>query len=224
MTSLQAGLFSAVNSAFLIVTMGGLSPGPNDETNNLLRLIVILLSNNTLTPGQSNPHFAPAPGAVRQNCFFFASLFSSLIAAAGAVLAKQWLAYYERTGQTGPLDEQGLRRSKKYLGAERWRLQQVAESLPTLILFSLGLFFIAMADYVWAINRDVAIVITTLSGLGILVYTSMLLAAAIFPDCPVQTAPASAAAYLWRISIQRIPSLRSSSASCDWSLEPLPFR
>lgn len=176
--------------------MGGLSPGPSDETNDLLRLIVILLSNNTLMSGQVNPPFAPGPGVVRQNCFFCASLFSSLIAAAGAVLAKQWLAYYERTGQTGPLDEQGLRRSKKFLGAERWRLRYVVETLPTLILLSLGLFFAAMADYVWTINREVAIVITALSGLSTLLYTFMLIAAAIFPDCPFQTAPSSAFAHL----------------------------
>lgn len=126
--------------------MGGLSPGPSDQTNELLQLIFLLLSNNTLPPGQASSPFTPAPGAVRQNCFLFASLFSSLIAAAGAVLAKQWLAYYERTGQTGPLDEQGLRRTKKYLGAERWRLRHVVETLPTLILLSLGLFCTAMAD------------------------------------------------------------------------------
>lgn len=84
-----------------MITLAGLSPAPSDETNALLRYL-IRSENHTLTASDLNPPFVPAPGIVRQNCFFFASLFSSLLAAAGAVLAKQWLANYERTGQTGP--------------------------------------------------------------------------------------------------------------------------
>lgn len=128
---------------------------------------------------------------IRQNCFFFASLFTSLIAAAGAVLAKQWLANYQRTGQTGPLDEQGLRRTEKYIGAEKWRLRAVVETLPTLILISLGLFFVAIVDYVWTINEEVAILITIFSAIATFLYITMLLTAAIFSDCPFQTAPSA---------------------------------
>ena len=82
-------------------------------------ILVLGANSSMLNQNDINPPFTPAPGAVRQNCFFVASLFNSLIAAAGAVLAKQWLAYYERTGQTGPVEEQGLRRTEKYLGAEK---------------------------------------------------------------------------------------------------------
>lgn len=62
------------------------------------------LGNHTLTPTDLVPTFAPARAAVRQNCTFFASLCCSLLAAAGAVLAKQWLQEYERTGQTGMVE------------------------------------------------------------------------------------------------------------------------
>lgn len=116
------------------------------QTNTLLLLILTSLNNGTLTAPTLPSLFAPAPGIVRQNCFFFASLFTSLLAATGAVLAKQWLANYEKTGQTGPLDEQGLRRTAKFRGTEQWKLQPIVEALPTLILLSLGLFFIAITD------------------------------------------------------------------------------
>lgn len=112
------------------------------------------------------------------------------------MLAKQWLANYERTGQTGPLEEQGLRRTEKFNGAERWKLRYVVEALPTLILVSLGLFFVAMVDYVWTINREVTILIAAFSAVGTAFYIAMLLSAAMFSNCPYQTAPSSAIANL----------------------------
>lgn len=99
------------------------------------------------------------------------------------------------------MKEQGLLRTKKYRGAERWKLRHVVEALPTLILVSLGLFFIAMTDYIWAINREVAILITGFSGAGIVSYLMMLIAAALSPDCPFQTAPSTAFFDLARLSI-----------------------
>lgn len=193
--SSQAGLFSAVDSAFLVLTISNLSPGTSDQTNALLTQTNALLAqlvlgiNATYTPVDVAASFHTAPGVIRQNCFFFASLFTSLLAAAGALLAKQWLAYYEYTGQTGPLDEQGLRRTEKYLGAEKWRLQLAVEALPTLILLSLALFFGGMIDYCWGLNLWVAGVVTGLAGLGNILYTAMLLAAALSTSCPFQTPP-----------------------------------
>lgn len=184
--------------------MSGLTPNPIDQTNNLLLLLLLRSDNSTLTALDLNPPFTPSSGLVRQNCIFFASLFTSLLAAAGAVLAKQWLANYERTGQTGPLDQQGLWRTEKYLGAESWGLRQVVETLPTLILISLGLFFVAMADYVWTINRDVAIVVTEFSVMGTLLYILMLVAAAVFPSCPFQTSPSTMLAGLGRTVLRPV--------------------
>lgn len=177
--------------------MGGLSPDTASQTNNLLRLLVTHADNRTLSANDLDPPFTPGPGVVRQNCFLFASLFSSLLAAAGAVLAKQWLANYERTGQTGTAEEQGLRRTEKYIGAKTWKLHNVVDALPTLILVSLGLFFVAVADYVRTINREVAVVIIAFSSIGIFLYVLMLVSAALFTDCPYQTAPSLALKYLF---------------------------
>lgn len=186
---MQAGLFSAVNSAFVIVALGNLSANPLDQTNNLLQLIVMHANNNTLTAAQLNPLFVPTPSAVRQNCMFLASLASSLLAATGAVLAKQWLVAYERTGQTGSLEKQGIRRTEKFFGAESWRLQPVVEALPTLLLLSLALFSVALADFLWSINKSVAITVCTFAAIGAAFYAITVLAAVISKQCPFQTAP-----------------------------------
>lgn len=169
--------------------MGALSPDTMAETNSLLRHLIAQAGNTTLTTSDLNPPFTPNTSAVRQNCLFFASLFSSLLAAAGAVLAKQCLSNYERTGQTGTFKAQGLYRTQRFLGAEKWKLRYVVEALPMLILVSLGLFFIALADYVWTVNYQVAIVITAFSAVGAFFYALMLISAAIYPLCPFQTAP-----------------------------------
>lgn len=177
--------------------MSSLTPDSSDRTNQLLLLLIMGANNSTLTPADINPSFTPAAGVVRQNCFFFASLFASLLAAAGAVLAKQWLANYERTGQTGTLEEQGLRRTIKFRGAEKWYLQQVVEVLPTLVLLSLGLFFVAITDFLCSVNIEVAAIAWTLSIFGTLCYAVMLIVAAVYPDCPYQTAPSMALLYAW---------------------------
>lgn len=46
---LQAGLFSAVNTAFISLSIPSLSPTSSDETNNLLRLLVLRVDNGTLS-------------------------------------------------------------------------------------------------------------------------------------------------------------------------------
>ncbi|KAG8981684.1 hypothetical protein FRB93_008485 [Tulasnella sp. JGI-2019a] len=133
-----AGLFSGVNTAFIIVVLGALSANPMDQTNHLLQLLVMHADNSTLTPNDLAPVFVVGKGAIRQNYTFFASLSCSLLAAAGAMLAKQWLQEYSRTGQTGSKKEQARRRAEKFRGAERWGLQLIVEALPTLLLISLS--------------------------------------------------------------------------------------
>ncbi|KAG8997793.1 hypothetical protein FRB94_007442 [Tulasnella sp. JGI-2019a] len=182
-----AGLFSAINTAFIIVTLAALSAASSDRTNALLVLILLHRDNSTLTPDDLNPPFVPTPGIIRQNCMFFASLCSSLLAAAGAMRAKQWLQYYERTGQTGALDKQGLERTAKFMGVESWGLRPIVEFLPTLLLVSLGLFFAALVDYLWNINQRVAMVVLVFAAVGAGINICMGMAANIWPRCPFQT-------------------------------------
>ncbi|KAG8997328.1 hypothetical protein FRB94_007777 [Tulasnella sp. JGI-2019a] len=191
-----AGLFSAVNTAFIVVALTALSANPADETNHLLRLLVMNVSNHTLTESDLSPPFTPGRAAIRQNCTFFASLCCSLLAAIGAVLAKQWLQSYERTGQTGPVDQQAVRRTQKFVGAEKWGLRPMVETLATLLLISLALFFVALIDYLWSVNETVAIVVLAFAAAGGLLYLLMVVLAAIFPVCPFQTGPSVALTYL----------------------------
>ncbi|KAG8875643.1 hypothetical protein FRB98_007677, partial [Tulasnella sp. 332] len=184
----QAGLFSAVNTAFIVLTLASLSAPPSYQTNALLMLVVMHANNNTLTPSDLNPSFSPSSASIRQNCTFFASLCSSILAAAGAVLAKQWLQSYERTGQTGTHQKQAMLRTAKWMGSEAWGLRIVVEALPTLLLISLALFFAALCDLLWSTSRPVAIVVVAFTAAGAVFYGFTVIAAAIDTFCPYQTA------------------------------------
>lgn len=125
-----AALFSAINTTFISITMPKLSPDPSDETNNLLRLPVMKADNNTLTSADLLPPFAADSNSVTVNCVLYASLTCSLLAAVGAMMAKEWLQSFDRTGQTGPLEEQAIFRQRKFDGVQEWHLESVIKFLP----------------------------------------------------------------------------------------------
>ncbi|KAG9039705.1 hypothetical protein FRB95_007132 [Tulasnella sp. JGI-2019a] len=186
-----AGLFSAVNTSFCTMSIANLSPDPADTSNQLLRLIVVQSSNDTLTTADLYPPFSPAAHDIRVNCLFFASLSCSLLSAGGAVVAKQWLQHYERTGQTGSMDKQGVLRTEKFLGAQRWRLRQLVDALPMLLQLSLCLFFFGLINYLWTINQQTALVVLVLVTSGMILCIAATLTAAISVHCPYQTIPAA---------------------------------
>ncbi|KAG8993361.1 hypothetical protein FRB94_010830 [Tulasnella sp. JGI-2019a] len=159
--SFQAGLFSAVNSTVLFYAIGDLS------------------THSLASSSQS-------AGSIRRNTFFAASLATSLFAAFGAVLAKQWLLNYSMTGQVGELEQQCRKRQKKFAGAERWHLQSAVEFLPTVLQISLLIFFIGLVDFFWSVNTTVAAVVTILFGVALIAYAYFLIAGARDPDCPFQ--------------------------------------
>ncbi|KAG8878776.1 hypothetical protein FRB98_005989, partial [Tulasnella sp. 332] len=62
-----AGLFSAVNTAFIVLTIVNLSAPPSYKTELLLTLLVNRTDPTTLSANDFNPPFAPHTAAIRQN-------------------------------------------------------------------------------------------------------------------------------------------------------------
>ncbi|KAG8871472.1 hypothetical protein FRB97_008655, partial [Tulasnella sp. 331] len=182
-----AGLFSAINTAFIVLTLTDLGAPNGYQTNALLILQLKGAAFSTLTDNDLNPPFSPTTAAVRQNCAFLASLCASVLASAGAMVGKQWIQSYDRAGQTGSHEMQAMRRTEKWLGAEKWGLRPVVESLPMLLLISLGLFFIALGDYLLSTNRQVANVVIAFAVVGATLYGGSVIVAVIDPQCPFQT-------------------------------------
>jgi len=95
----QAGLFSAVTSAFIIDVQSQLWPDPNDETAALLRVLIHKIDNTTFGDNPPTiPQWAGPPHPIIQvQAILYASLATSLLSAFLAMLGKQWLNQYAST-------------------------------------------------------------------------------------------------------------------------------
>ncbi|KAG9035803.1 hypothetical protein FS837_001812 [Tulasnella sp. UAMH 9824] len=187
-----AALFSAINTAFISLTMPGLSSDPLTENNALLRLLVMKADNSTLIPDDLSPPFTPSPNSVIVNCLLYASLSCSLLAAVAAMMGKEWLQSFDRTGQTGPLEEQGRFRQRKFNGVLQWHLESIIRSLPNILLLSVILFFAGVCLFLFPVNRAVAGVVIAFSGGGAVLCGVAIVAGAIYPLCPYQSAASRA--------------------------------
>jgi Family of unknown function (DUF6535) len=91
----------------------------------------------------------------------YMSLSTSLLAAFGAVLAKQqWLGHFKtsRFGR-GALNERCQRRQQKLDGLEAWDFSTIIATLPIFLHLSLLFFGIALAANIWTLQHTVAGVI-----------------------------------------------------------------
>lgn len=149
---------------------------------------MIQLHNSTFVdPGLDSTLFLPTPRAVRINSFLFASLCCSLFAAFGAILAQQWLAYFDRESHLSSLPEQGRERQNKYIGLKWWRVETLIETLPTILQFSLFFFFVAIIDFFWNINHTIAFVILGFAFSTFILYVGTTLIAIFAQGSPYQT-------------------------------------
>ncbi|KAJ7191247.1 hypothetical protein GGX14DRAFT_600948 [Mycena pura] len=182
-----AGLFSAVSSAFIIQIQPQLQPDPNMITQGLLLHLVQNIT-GSVPPGIQVPVPAGADSrVVIAQSFLYFSLFSTLLAALLAVLAKQWLLHYDSAGERGSIEDRGLERQRKVDGLQRWKFDFVMQIFPLLLQTSLLLFAAALSIYLWTINNVIAAISIGLTSLGVILYILMVLSAIISRDSPYQT-------------------------------------
>ena len=93
----EAGLFSAVRSAFIVNMESGLSPDPSDTTNALLKILINKVDNGTFSDHDTSlPVWnGPSSTIIWIQVLAYASFSTRLLAAFGAVLGKQWLGHFK---------------------------------------------------------------------------------------------------------------------------------
>ena len=198
--ALQAGLFSAVLTSFIIDSKQNLQPNPAEQTVYFLQKAVALLDQisqqiSTIAPQASIPSaqlpplpaFNKSSSDIRINVFWFMALVFSLSTALLAILVQQWVRNYMHVFQRygDPLKSARLR---QYLceGSEKWYMPVVADAVPGFLHVSLFLFFAGLCDSVWHIDTRVALGTTVPIGASGLVYTFTTIAPAIYPQSPYQ--------------------------------------
>ena len=184
----QAGLFSAVTSAFIIQIIPQLQPNPADLTNVLLLRI---LEQNASFGGIDPlaPILNVPTGVVKAQPILFVSLSVTLFVAFIAVLGKQWIHYYTRPTTWGNIVDRGKERQVKLAGLRKWGVLLIMESLPVMLQFALLLFGIAITVYLWDLDVSVAEVVLVVTSIGLTFYTSITAAGTIWSDFPFQTPP-----------------------------------
>lgn len=197
----QSGLFSAVSTTFIVSLQSALSPDETKMTNALLKLLIHTLDNTTFDGRQPDlPQWnGPGETEIWIQCLMYASLSTSLIAALGAVLGKQWLGHFVRCGR-GPIDVRGRLRQQKMDGLQTWYFSAVLEALPLLIQISLLLFGIALGASIWTQQPTIATPVVLTMAFGALFYGAIVVSCVVSPTCPFQTATST----ILRFALQRI--------------------
>jgi len=182
LTRKQAGLFSAVASAFIIDIQQELRPDYGEMSFTVLTMLL------NATSGTPNHLDVPTPSgpkssAVQVQSILFGSLASALLAAFLAMLGKQWLNLHVQ----GSLVDRSRHRELKMRGMITWRFKTIMEYLPVIMQLSLALLGYALARYMWDLSRTVSAVITAFTVFGTLFYTVILYAAIVWKTCPFKT-------------------------------------
>ena len=163
LTRLQAGLLSAVSSAFIIDAHSRLIPNPNVGDW-----------------GSYYDHFIVA------TALMYASLLLSLIAAFIAMLVKQWLNWY-LWNASELMIERCRARQRRCDGLKGWQFHLVVEILPVMLQASPILLALGICMNMWPINPYIAYVPTTITFTGLVAYIWSTMAGILSDTCPYQT-------------------------------------
>ena len=201
---LQAGLFSAVSSAFIIDVQPNLQSDSNDMTTAYMRILIHTM-NESLFPDAdqlATVWTGPSVEIVTVLCLLYASLATSLFAAFVAMLGKQWVNRYIRN-HGGSAEEKSWGRQRKLDGMEQWHFHVVMEAIPVMLQVALALLGSGLSLYLWSINRTVAGIVMAMVLFGFSYYIFLTLAAIFVYNCPYQTPPSYAIQSLVRYILCR---------------------
>lgn len=188
----QAGLFSAVLSAFVVESHKLLLPDNSDVVVQLLQQVVDQSRSyrvegtwfNSTAPYLAAPvPFHPGTYAIQVNVLWFASLTISLMAASFGILVKQWLREYMAMECISP--QARLRtRHFHYSGIRDWKVFEIAAILPLLLQLALACFFVGLCFFSLSVHRSVGKTIIPLVCGWTILFVLAILAPLLSPRCP----------------------------------------
>ena len=191
----QAGLFSAVLTAFVIETYGLLQPDNLVITNQLLAYgLQSQLQNAPSTLNAyfnalaSTQPFSPPTSARWINGLFFVSLVLSLAAAFFGIIAKQWLREYLQWNS--PLSsprENVLVRQIRFEAFNTWNVASTISTIPALLELAVILFLAGIVVLLWTLDSIVAIVVTVGIVLFLCVASAFTILPVLFRRCPYKS-------------------------------------
>lgn len=175
-THFQAGLFSAVLTAFNVQSYQLLQPAPTDDIASVLKQISTQLNSFSLSSSFANstqqsqplqdlqPPFRAPASAVWINALWFSSLVCSLASASIALMVKQWL-HELAVGVSGQERESARRRQYRLNGLLKWHIGTVVVVIPIVLQVALFLFLAGLVILLWTLHSTVAAIASSLIGI-----------------------------------------------------------
>ncbi|KZO99177.1 hypothetical protein CALVIDRAFT_511433, partial [Calocera viscosa TUFC12733] len=154
---LFTGLYSAVLSALLVVSLATIQTDTGQATVDALAVISQQLASFGSPPLSQqalvyqSSSFTPPVWALLVNGLWLTSLTISLFAAVTAMLVKEWLRAYHADTAHVPI-ERAQQRQFRYDGLVKWCLPNIVSALPLFIHLSVFLFFIGLVVYTWSLS------------------------------------------------------------------------
>lgn len=190
----QAGLYSAIVTAFIIESYQRLSQDPEDTTIKLLAEISAKLNGNAQASGLGEPltlatgavPFSAPLSAIVINSLWFVSLVAALSSAFVGILVKQWLREYMRPIPVTPIDALSLRQLH-YQSLKDWGVVEIISFLPILLQFSLALFLAGLLYFLWTLHNVVASILTAVIAVVFVFYTATTVLPALRTSCPYKS-------------------------------------
>jgi hypothetical protein len=189
-SSLQAGLFSAVLTAFLVQVYAELQPDNSQLSVPILldisnQLRSISLSQFAPASNISNiPTEEPSNSLVATTSLWFVSLVLSLGAAFYGILVKQWVREYMNWTTVFPAQRAIQVRRYRADDLKKWRVNGIVMFISECLEIGLIFFFLGLGTLLWRVNKTVAMVATISVCLVLLSAIAATVLSAFLLDCP----------------------------------------
>ena len=195
---IQAGLFSAILTAFLIASLVLLQPDNSQTSVQILSLIALQngvpgemqpFLNDTAQSLPTSTTFIAPTDAVSINTLWFTSLVLSLAAALFGILAKQWCREYLRWHSSmSSARENVLIRQVRFEAWERWQVASFVASIPAFLEVALILFLVGLLIFVPTFaERSLTIVASVVIASTLFGFAILTVLPVFYRLCPFQT-------------------------------------
>ena len=229
----QAGLFSAVTTAFLLVTCDSLKADPQDQKIQILVQISsqlgVLTGNDAVNasssplPADINQPFKAAASDVHVNALWFSSLICSLMTASLGMLVKQWLREYLAGDFVSPQARLRIRHFR-HASLGKWKVYGIAAVLPLMLQVSLGLFFLGLCVWTMSLHHTIGWTSVPLVFAWMVVLLLTTVAPVLSPRCPYKTTLLKEVFRWTRAQLFTLTGLRSKcSGPLTLPIGVLPF-
>lgn len=156
------------------------------------------LANGTYIPPQKYPSSPPSSSIICVNAMWLLSLVLSTTSALFATLMQQWARRYIQLPQIRSVPSERARvRSFVFLGTVKYAMHHAAETAPTLLHFSVFLFYVGLVIFFFTIFKLVAVITLVSVGLFGMAYLMLTIIPCLDHNCPYRTPMSSIWWYLW---------------------------